>query len=100
LAQLEVADDITAETRQTVGAAFGAIAELLERSRANGPMQDTSLQFVLILTTAIADATADAMIRDPAGADTHSRVAFEAVWRVLADTSPAPSPDVNKDRKG
>lgn len=87
LAQLEVADDITAESHQTVSVAFTGIAELLERSRANGPMQDASLGFVLTLTTAIADATMDAMIREPADAETHSRVAFDAIWRVLAGAS-------------
>jgi hypothetical protein len=61
-------------------------------------MHDTSLEFVLALTAALADATADAMIRDPAEADSHSRVAFEAVWRVLAGT-PAPSSVVNQNRK-
>jgi AcrR family transcriptional regulator len=87
LAQLQVADDITAESHQTVNAALNGIAELLERSRANGPMQDSSLGFVLTLTSAIADATIDAMIREPAEAETHSSVAFDAIWRVLAGTS-------------
>lgn len=87
LAQLEVADEITAESHRTVDVALGGIAELLERSRADGPMQDASLGFVLTLTTAIADATVDAMIREPAEAETHSSMAFDAMWRVLAGTS-------------
>jgi AcrR family transcriptional regulator len=84
LAQLEVSDDITAESHQTVSTAFGGIADLLERSRVNGPMRDTPLGFVLALTSAIADATADAMIREPDRADTTGRIAFDAVWRMLA----------------
>jgi AcrR family transcriptional regulator len=84
LAQLEVADDITAESHQTVRQAQTAIAELLERSRENGPMRDVPLSFVLTLASAIADATMDAMIREPADAEYRSDVAFEAVWRVLA----------------
>jgi AcrR family transcriptional regulator len=40
LAQLEVADDITADSHRRVGAAFRGTADLLERSRASGPMRD------------------------------------------------------------
>ncbi|MDQ2741139.1 MAG: TetR/AcrR family transcriptional regulator [Chloroflexota bacterium] len=87
LAQLEVADDITAESHQTVSQALSGIAELLERSRAHGPMQDAPLGFVLILTSSMADATIDAMIREPAEAEGHSKVAFDAMWRVLAGSS-------------
>jgi AcrR family transcriptional regulator len=87
LAQLEVADDITTESHQTVSQALNGIAELLERSRADGPMQDAPLGFVLTLTSAIADATIDSMIRDPAAAEAHSQMAFDAIWRVLAGTS-------------
>ena len=87
LAQLQVADDITAESHQTVSQALNGIAELLERSRANGPMQDAPLGFVVTLTSAMADATIDAMIREPAEAEAHSNVAFDAIWRVLAGSS-------------
>jgi len=87
LAQLQVADGITAGSHQTVSQALNGIAELLKRSRANGPMQDAPLGFVLILTSAMADATIDAMIREPALAEAHSNVAFDAIWRVLAGSS-------------
>ncbi len=90
LAQLDVSEDITADSNQTVSRAFTGIAELLERSRVAGPMQDAPLGFVLTLTSAIAEATIDAMIREPAEADAHSRVGFAAMWRVLAG-SPVPA---------
>src|SRR5258708_1213879 len=83
-AQLEVADDITADSHRTVRAAFRGIADLLERSRASGPMRDAPLGFVLALTNAIADTTIDAVIREPAEAEVLSSVAFHAIWRVLA----------------
>jgi AcrR family transcriptional regulator len=85
LAQLQVSDDITAASHQAVNSAFSGIAGLLERSRAGGPMQDAPLSFVLMLTNAIADTTIDTMIREPAVAETLSRVAFDAIWRVIAD---------------
>jgi len=87
LAQLDVADDITADTHQLVRSAFRGIADLLERSRASGPMQDAPLGFVLALTASIADTTIDAMIREPADAEARSRDGFDAMWRVLAGSS-------------
>jgi AcrR family transcriptional regulator len=84
LAQLEAADDVTAESHQIVRQAQRGMAELLERSRAGGPMQDVPLAFVVTVIGAIADATMDAVIREPAEAEARSEAAFEAVWRVLA----------------
>ncbi len=93
LAQLDVSEDITAASHRTVGAAFGAIAELLQRIRTDGPMQDSPPRFVLTLTSAIAEATIDAMLREPTEADSHCRAGFSAMWRVLAGPSlPIPSP--------
>lgn len=87
LAQLEVADDITAESRARASAAFVGVAELLERARAGGPAADASLAFLLILINAIAEAAIDAILVDPAGAAPLSQVAFDAIWRVLAGSS-------------
>src|SRR5262249_25452930 len=49
LAQLEVADDITAESHRMVHEAQGGMAELLERCREDGPMRDVPLGFLLTL---------------------------------------------------
>ena len=84
LAQLEVSDDITAESRRIVHSAFSGIADLLERSRVSGPMREAPLSFVLAVTSAVADTTSDEMIREPDRAETHARIAFDAVWRMLA----------------
>lgn len=84
LAQLEVSDDITAESHRIVSSAFSGIADLLERSRVNGPMREAPLGFVLALTSAIADTTIDSMISDPAHAEVNRTLAFGAIWRMLA----------------
>jgi len=84
LAQLEVADDITEDSHQAVQQAQLGMAELLTRCLAGGPMEHVSLGFALTLASALADATMDAMIREPGQAEAHSKVAFEAVWRLLA----------------
>ncbi|MEV0848630.1 hypothetical protein AB0J21_22590 [Streptomyces sp. NPDC049954] len=84
LVHLGVSGGITGESHRTVSSALSGIADLLERSRAGGPMRDAPLSFVLTLTNAIAEATIDVMIREPDQAATHSRIAFDAMWRVLA----------------
>lgn len=87
LAQLEVADEISDESHRSVREAQRAMAEVLERSRAEGPMRDAQLGFVLTLASAMADATIDAIIREPTAADTYSSLTFDAIWRVLAGSS-------------
>ncbi len=87
LAQLQVSDEITVAARRGVADAQTGMAELLERIRADGPMEEAPLTFVLTLTSALADVAMDAMIREPAKAEAHSRVAFDAMWRVLAGTA-------------
>jgi AcrR family transcriptional regulator len=84
LAQLGVSDEITPENRQTGNQALAGIAKLVERSRENGPMRDAPLAFVVALMSALADATTDFMIRDPANADKHCLAAFDAMWRMVA----------------
>jgi len=84
LAQLDVSDDVTVDSHLIVRAALSGIADLLERSRVDGPMREAPLGFVLTLTSAVADATVDSIIRDPAHAEANGRIAFDAVWRMLA----------------
>jgi hypothetical protein len=47
-------------------------------------MRDAPLGLLFGLLNAVADATVDFIIRDPANADTHSRMGFEAIWRIIA----------------
>lgn len=84
LAHLGVSDDITLESHQTASRTMAGIAKLLERSRENGPMRHAPLGFVAALMSALADATMDFMIRDPANADNHRVAAFDALWRMVA----------------
>lgn len=83
LAQLDVSDEITAGTHAAASAEMKSIAEILERSRANGPLRDAPLAFVVALANAVADATIDFVIRDPDHAEAHARDGFEALWRAI-----------------
>jgi AcrR family transcriptional regulator len=84
LAQLDVSDEITAATHAAASEGMTRIAEILERSRENGPMRDAPLAFVVVLASAVADATIDFTIRDPDNADAHASAGFEALWRMIA----------------
>ena len=84
LTQLHVSDDITPATRAAVSKAMAGVAKLLEKSRAKGPLRDAPMGFVVTLLNALADATMDFIIRDPANAKKHCKVGFDALWRVIA----------------
>ena len=84
LAQLGVSDEITPATRAAGHRTMAGIAELLERSRANGPLRNAPMGFVVAIMSSLADATMEFMIRDPAHAKKHCKVGFEALWRVIA----------------
>jgi AcrR family transcriptional regulator len=84
LAQLGVSDEITTETRAAGHKTMAPVAELLERGRANGPMQKAPMGFVVALMNSVAEATMDFMTQDPANAKKHSRAGFDALWRMLS----------------
>jgi AcrR family transcriptional regulator len=84
LAQLGVSDEITPNTRATGHKTMAPVAELLERGRANGPLQKAPMGFVVALMNSVADATMDYMVQDPKNAKKHCRAGFDALWRMLA----------------
>lgn len=96
LAHLDVAAEITAQSRRAVRLASAATGELLERCRADGPMRAVPLAFVLRVLSAIADATIDDLIQRPgagrAADDPRSRVAFDAIWRSIAGSTSGGTP--------
>lgn len=83
LALLSVADDIAAGSRAASHQAMADVAGMLERARAGGPMRDTPMEFVVALMNALAEATMDFMVSDPANADEHCRAGFDALCRML-----------------
>jgi AcrR family transcriptional regulator len=83
LALLGVSDEITAETRAAGHKTMAPVAELLERGRANGPMQKAPKAFVVSLMNSVAEATMDFMTQDPANAKKHCGAGFDALWRML-----------------
>ena len=93
LAQLSVSDEIGPESRKIGGSALVGVASLLEQSRENGPMQAVPLGLVVGLMNAVAEATVDFIITDPANTDAHRIAGFEAMWRMIADPVRAASRD-------
>ncbi len=84
LAQLGVSDEITSETRAAGHKTMAPVAELLEHVRANGPMRKAPMGLVVALMNSLAEATMDFMTQDPANAKNHSKVGFDALWRMLS----------------
>jgi AcrR family transcriptional regulator len=83
LALLGMSDDITPETRAAGHQAMAEIGALIEEARANGPMRHAPRGLAVGLMNAIADATMDFMAQDPANAEAHCKVGFDALWRTL-----------------
>ncbi len=83
LAQLGVSDEITPASRAAGHKTTAGIAELLERSRANGPMRDAPMALVAAIVSSLAEATMDFMVQDPTNADKHCKVGFDALWRMV-----------------
>jgi AcrR family transcriptional regulator len=85
LALLDVSDDIAQETRAASHQAMAEVAGMLERARARGPMRDAPTGFVVAIMNSLAEATMDFMVNDPANADEHCGVGFDALCRMLGD---------------
>ncbi|MFF0693384.1 TetR/AcrR family transcriptional regulator [Streptomyces tendae] len=83
LAQLQVSDEITASTHESANRTMAGIGEVLERSRANGPMRDAPAALVFALSNALAEATIDYIIGAPDRADEHKQSGFDALWRMI-----------------
>ena len=84
LAYLGVSGDVTPQSRQAGHRAMAGAVDVLERSRSTGSMRDVPLGFAATLMNALAEATIDYMIGDPAHADQHRLAGFEAMWRMLS----------------
>ena len=83
LAQLSVSDDITAASRARGHQAMAPMLGLMQRLHANSRMHSAPFAFVAGILNALAEATMDFIIQDPANAEKHSKVGFEAAWRAL-----------------
>lgn len=59
LAPLSASDELTPEPRAAAHKAMAAMADMLERIRANGPMSKAPMSFVVALMNSAAEATID-----------------------------------------
>ena len=84
LAQLNVSDEITPETRAVGHKTMARVAELLEDIRASGPMRQTPMGFVVAIMNSIAEATIDMMAQDAPHAKKRCNEGFDALWRAVA----------------
>ncbi|TCL06224.1 TetR/AcrR family transcriptional regulator [Sodalis ligni] len=83
LAHLAVSGEISEKSRESGNRSMAGIGRLLDQSRANGVMRDAPLALVAGVMGAVAETTVDYIIKDPANADAHCAVSFDAIWRML-----------------
>jgi len=83
LTQLGVSDEITPASRTAGHKTMARLGELMERSRANGPLRNAPMAFVAAMMTSLAEATMDFMILDTTDAKKHCKAGFDALWRVV-----------------
>jgi AcrR family transcriptional regulator len=83
LERLMVSEELTPESHQKGSQTMAGIREILEQCRANGPMRDAPMGFVSGLMSALANATIQYMVAEPARAEEHLATGFEAFWRVV-----------------
>ena len=83
LAQLEVSDEITPETRAAGRRVMLPLADLIGRVRQSSSMNKIPSGFVFALMNAVAESTMDFVVKDRANAKAHSKVGFEALWRMI-----------------
>lgn len=83
LAHLSVSDEITQTSRECAHRAMADVAVFIDRFRRDGVLRDAPLGLVASLLNAVADATFDFVIRDPAYTEVHQKAGFDALWKML-----------------
>ena len=84
LAQLSISDELTPETRAAGHKTMAPIADLLKRILSGGSMAKAPMSFVVALMTSSTEATIDLMTQDQVHAKKHSKMGFDALWRMLS----------------
>lgn len=84
LAQLQISDQISAESRLIGAAPFVQIEQLAQECLERGGMRQYPVTFVGALFSGMADVTMAAIQRDPAADVDYCRLGFDAFWRGIA----------------
>lgn len=84
LAQLNVCDLITPETRVAGAKIMAPMAVLMDRLQQRGPLKNAPVGFVRAMINSLLEATMDYAISDSANARQHCQTGFEIFWRALA----------------
>jgi AcrR family transcriptional regulator len=83
LVTLGRSDVITAESRTSAESGNLLGVDLFQRLAAGGPLAGMPIQFIGALVDAVADATMDAMLRDPGAADAYRDRGLQALRSML-----------------
>lgn len=86
LAHLGISEEVVSVARMATHKPAGELAELMalmEECRSIGPMREAPPVFAAAIINAMAEATMDFMVLNPAGADKHCEMGFETFWRAF-----------------
>jgi hypothetical protein len=81
--QLAVSDRITKKNKKLVEDAFGEFDDMMLECAASGVMKHQPSAFVSAIMSAIADATMDFIVREPAQAKRYTKAGFDAFWKAV-----------------
>ena len=83
LAQLQISDKLTKETKAIASAPFAGINVTFQEAIANGAVRDIPQEFATAALEALAQATMELMTSHPAMAARYRTLGFETLWNGL-----------------
>ena len=84
LAQLIVSDEISQASQSAAWEYTAVPIEVFRRASATGILRNQPADFVHGIAEALASATIDFMIKDPARAEAYCNAGFQTLWKALA----------------
>ncbi|MDE1149417.1 MAG: TetR/AcrR family transcriptional regulator [Azospirillaceae bacterium] len=84
MAQLMVSDRLTPQTRVEGSAGFARLDQLVLDGVAQGTLRDQPPGFAAAMLTAMAEATMDFILREPAAAERYRTAGFDAFWNAIS----------------
>lgn len=84
LAQLDVSDRITAQSKAAGMEAFAEVNAMMQESIASGLLRDHPPAFVSAIMSALMETTMNFMARDPEQAERYAGSGFDVFWNAIA----------------
>jgi hypothetical protein len=86
LAQLQVSDKLTRETKAVGAAPFAEVEVMAREAIAQGALRGFPLEFIIAMMEALTQATIELIAANPSNAAKYRTFGFEALWNGLTKT--------------